>query len=59
MFVTVMLLEPRLVALQQVAVQTAWLMAIFLPFSYFMDSFMYRATSAEAAAPRSAAPKPR
>ena len=21
---------------------TAWLLAIFLPFSYFMDSFMYR-----------------
>jgi hypothetical protein len=23
-------------------VQTVWLLAIFLPFSYFMDSFMYR-----------------
>ena len=26
---------------QQIAM-TAWLLAIFLPFSYFMDSFMYR-----------------
>jgi hypothetical protein len=41
MFVTVMLLDSRL-ELWQVAVQTAWLLAIFLPFSYFMDSFMYR-----------------
>jgi hypothetical protein len=23
-------------------VQTLWLLAIFLPFSYFLDSFMYR-----------------
>jgi hypothetical protein len=41
MFVTVMLLDNSL-ELWQVAVQTAWLMAIFLPFSYFLDSFMYR-----------------
>jgi hypothetical protein len=41
MFVTVMLLDNRL-ELWQVAVQTLWLMAIFLPFSYFLDSFMYR-----------------
>jgi hypothetical protein len=41
MFVTVMLLDSGL-ELWQVAVQTAWLLAIFLPFSYFMDSFMYR-----------------
>jgi hypothetical protein len=41
MFVTVMLLDNRL-ELWQVAVQTAWLLAIFLPFSYFLDSFMYR-----------------
>ena len=27
--------------LQQI-ILTVWLMAIFLPFSYFMDSFMYR-----------------
>lgn len=41
MFVTVMLLDSSL-ELWQVAVQTLWLLAIFLPFSYFMDSFMYR-----------------
>jgi hypothetical protein len=41
MFVTVMLLDNQL-ELWQVAVQTLWLMAIFLPFSYFLDSFMYR-----------------
>jgi hypothetical protein len=41
MFVTVMLLDNQL-ELWQVAMQTAWLMAIFLPFSYFLDSFMYR-----------------
>jgi hypothetical protein len=41
MFVTVMLLDNSL-ELWQVAVQTAWLMAIFLPFSYFLDLFMYR-----------------
>ena len=41
MFITVMLLDQQL-ELWQVAVQTAWLLAIFLPFSYFMDSFMYR-----------------
>jgi hypothetical protein len=41
MFITVMLLDRDLIW-WQVVVQTAWLMAIFLPFSYFMDSFMYR-----------------
>ncbi len=41
MFVTVMLLDNEL-ELWQVAIQTAWLLAIFLPFSYFLDSFMYR-----------------
>ena len=41
MFLTVMLLDSSL-ELWQVAVQTVWLLAIFLPFSYFMDSFMYR-----------------
>jgi hypothetical protein len=41
MFVTVMLLDNQL-ELWQVAVQTLWLLAIFLPFSYFLDSFMYR-----------------
>ena len=41
MFVTVMLLDQRL-ELWQVAIQTAWLLLIFLPFSYFLDSFMYR-----------------
>jgi hypothetical protein len=41
MFVTVMLLDSAL-SLWQVGVQTLLLMAIFLPFSYFLDSFMYR-----------------
>jgi hypothetical protein len=41
MFITVMLIDSEL-AWWQWLVQTAWLMAIFLPFSYFMDSFMYR-----------------
>ncbi len=41
MFLTVMLLDSSL-ELWQVGVQTVWLLAIFLPFSYFMDSFMYR-----------------
>jgi hypothetical protein len=41
MFVTVMFLDSSL-GLLQVALQTALLMAIFLPFSYFLDSFMYR-----------------
>lgn len=41
MFLTVMFIDSSL-ELWQVAVQTVWLLAIFLPFSYFMDSFMYR-----------------
>jgi len=41
MFVTVLVID-RGVPYWQVAFQTLWLMAIFLPFSYFMDSFMYR-----------------
>jgi hypothetical protein len=41
MFLTVMFLDSGL-ELWQVAIQTGWLMAIFLPFSYFLDSFMYR-----------------
>jgi hypothetical protein len=41
MFVTVMLLDSRL-ELWQVALQTAWLLAIFVPFSYFLELFMYR-----------------
>jgi hypothetical protein len=41
MFVTVLVIDNSL-ELWQVAVQTIWLLAIFLPFSYFMDSFMYR-----------------
>ncbi len=41
MFLTVMFLDREL-AYWQIAIQTAWLMAIFLPFSYFLDSWMYR-----------------
>jgi hypothetical protein len=40
MFITVMFLDSKL-GLVQVAIQTLLLMAIFLPFSYFLDSFMY------------------
>lgn len=41
MFITVMLTSADATLLQQ-ALTTLWLMAIFLPFSYFMDSFMYK-----------------
>ncbi|MGZ8695656.1 MAG: hypothetical protein ACXWYS_09480 [Gaiellaceae bacterium] len=41
MLVTVMLLGQDLTLAQQIA-QTAVLMAFFLPFSYFMDSMMWR-----------------
>ena len=40
MFITVMFLDSSL-TLVQVGIQTLLLMAIFLPFSYFLDSFMY------------------
>ena len=40
MFITVMFLDSDL-SIVQVAIQTALLMAIFLPFSYFLDAFMY------------------
>jgi hypothetical protein len=44
MFITVMLLDSRTneTGTLQELVMTAWLLLIFLPFSYFMDSFMYR-----------------
>lgn len=41
MFLTVMFTSGDATLPQQIAM-TAWLLAIFLPFSYFMDSFMYR-----------------
>jgi hypothetical protein len=41
MFITVMLTSADATVLQQ-ALTALWLMAIFLPFSYFMDSFMYK-----------------
>ncbi|MBA3384077.1 MAG: hypothetical protein H0T20_05420 [Actinobacteria bacterium] len=41
MFITVMLTSADATVIQQ-ALTTLWLMAIFLPFSYFMDSFMYK-----------------
>ena len=41
MFVTVYLTSSDATLLQQ-ALTALWLMAIFLPFSYFMDSFMYK-----------------
>ena len=40
-FVTVMLLSSDLSRLQQV-IQTLILLAFFVPFSYFMDTLMYR-----------------
>jgi hypothetical protein len=50
MFLTVMFLDREL-ALWQIAIQTAWLMAIFLPFSYFLDSWMYRRYQRRTGAP--------
>jgi hypothetical protein len=41
MFITV-LLTNREAPLAGQVLMTVWLLAIFLPFSYFMDSFMYR-----------------
>ena len=41
MFLTVMLTSRDATTVQQV-LMTVWLLAIFLPFSYFMDSFVYR-----------------
>jgi len=41
MFITVMLTSSDATVLQQ-ALTAVWLLAIFLPFSYFMDSFMYK-----------------
>jgi hypothetical protein len=41
MFITVMLTSADATLLQQ-ALTAIWLLAIFLPFSYFMDSFMYK-----------------
>jgi hypothetical protein len=43
MFVTVMLLAGDELSLVGVILQTLVLLAIFLPFSYFMDSLTYRA----------------
>ena len=41
MLVTVILLGKKLTLAQQIA-QTVVLMAFFLPFSYFMDTMVYR-----------------
>ena len=41
MFVTVMFTSADATLLQQ-GLTALWLLAIFLPFSYFMDSFMYK-----------------
>ena len=41
MFLTVLLTSRDATTVQQVFM-TVWLLAIFLPFSYFMDSLMYR-----------------
>jgi hypothetical protein len=43
MFVTVMLLGGKQLSTVGVALQTLVLLAIFLPFSYFMDTLTYRA----------------
>ena len=42
MFVTVMLLSPDDVTTAQQVVQTLVLLAFFVPFSYFLDSWMWR-----------------
>ena len=39
---TVLLLAGNRLTFAGAVVQTAFLLAIFIPFSYFMDSFMYR-----------------
>ena len=41
MFLTVLLTNREAPVAGQI-LMTVWLLAIFLPFSYFMDSFMYR-----------------
>jgi hypothetical protein len=41
MFITVLLTNQGAPVAGQI-LMTVWLLAIFLPFSYFMDSFMYR-----------------
>jgi hypothetical protein len=41
MFITVLLTNQDAPVAGQI-LMTVWLLAIFLPFSYFMDSFMYR-----------------
>src|SRR5215211_1018230 len=43
MFATVYLLGRNSLSTAQILIQTLVLLAIFLPFSYFMDSLMYRA----------------
>jgi hypothetical protein len=43
MFLTVYLLGRNDLSMTQILVQTLVLLAIFLPFSYFMDSITYRA----------------
>ena len=50
MLVTVMLLGQELTLVQQVA-QTVVLMAFFLPFSYFMDTMMWRSFQRRTARP--------
>ena len=41
MFVTVMLLSNNITRAQQIT-QTAFIVAIFVPFSYFLDGVFYR-----------------
>jgi hypothetical protein len=41
MFLLIMLLSPELTTAQQIQ-QTAFLMMIFMPFSYLMDTITYR-----------------
>jgi hypothetical protein len=43
MFATVYLLGRNDLSAPQIVIQTLVLLAIFLPFSYFMDSVTYRA----------------
>ncbi len=48
MFVTVMLLSSDLTVAEQLT-QTAFIVAIFIPFSYFLDGVMWRSFKKRAA----------
>jgi hypothetical protein len=49
MFLALYLLRPEGGSINSVVVSTAMLLVFFIPFSYFMDSFMYRLAQKRAA----------